>query len=121
MADALKVEPSSRFKLTRNGVQLYSQHFAPQAATYTEHTADRVILATNMTQMQELDMGGVATGEYLLLETSQAIKVALNSTNANAKVQVGASFMISGGSFTHVYVQNENTTYTATVQAVVVD
>jgi len=74
-----------------------------------------------MTVMQEIDLGGVATGEYLLLETSQTIKVALNSTNVNAKVPVGKSFMVSGGSFTHLYVQNENTTYTAIVQHVTTD
>ncbi len=66
-------------------------------------------------------MGGVATGEFVLVESDQTIKVALNTTNTNAKISMGKSFMVSGGSFTHLYVQNENTTYTATVQAVVVD
>lgn len=121
MADSLKVEPSSRFRLTRNGVQLLSQHFAPAAATFTEYTADRLVLATNMTGLAAIDMGGVTTGEYVLLETDQSIKVAMNSTNANAKITVGKSLMVSGGAVTSLYVQNENTTYTANVQVVVVD
>jgi hypothetical protein len=74
-----------------------------------------------MTVMQELDMGGISTGENVLLETDQPILVALNSTNANAKVTVGGAFMVSGGSFTHIYVQNESLTNVATVQAVVTD
>ncbi len=121
MADVTKVEPAARFKLTRNGVQLYSQHYAPAAAAFDEYTSDRLVLGTSMASMQEIDMGGVATGAYVLLETDQTIKVAFNTTAADAKIPVGESIMISGGSFTHLYVQNENTTFTATVQAVVVD
>lgn len=121
MADVLKIEPSARFKLTRNGVNLYSQHYAPAAATYTESTADRLILATNMTVMQELNMNGVSTAEYVLVETDNTVKVAFNTTNANAQVTVGKSYMITGANITHVYFLNESTTNTATVNVVVTD
>jgi hypothetical protein len=74
-----------------------------------------------MTVMEELDLGGIATGENFLLETDQPILVALNTTNVNAKITVGGALMMSGGSFTHLYVQNESATNVATVQVVVTD
>jgi hypothetical protein len=71
--------------------------------------------------MEALDLGGISSGENLLLETDQPIKVALNSTSTDAKIEVGGSLMVSGGSFTSVYLQNESTDETATVQVVVTD
>ena len=74
-----------------------------------------------MTTMQAVNLGGVSTGEYVLVETDNPIKVAVNSTNTNAKIAVSGAFMVSGGSVTGLWLQNESTTNTATVQAVVVD
>ena len=119
MADITKVEPSARIKLTRNGVGLYSQHYAPASQSYDEHSADRVILATNMTVVEEYNMGGVATAEFMLLETSQAIKVGIE--NQTVLVDVSKAMMLSGASFSHIYLQNVNTTNTAAVQIVCVD
>jgi hypothetical protein len=119
MADVLKVEPSARFKLTRNGINLYSQHFAPASQAYTEHTSDRLILATNMAAVQELDLGGVTTGEFLLVETDNSVKIGVD--NQTVLTTVNKAFMLSGASFTHIYLQNVSTTNTATIQAVVAD
>lgn len=119
MADITKVEPSARIKLTRNGVTLYSQHYAPASQTYGEHVADRLILATNMTVVEEYSLGGVGTAEFLLLETSQEISVGVD--NQTVLVDVAKALMLSGASFTHLYLQNTNTTNTATVQIVVSD
>lgn len=119
MADITKVEPSARIKLTRNGVNLYTQHYAPASQTYTEHAADRLVLATNMTVVEEYVMGGVALAEFLLLETSQAIKVGVE--NQTVLVDVSKAVMLTGASFSHIYLQNTNTTNTAVVHIVVSD
>ena len=74
-----------------------------------------------MTVMQQLDLGGVATAEYVLVETDLAIKVAMNSTAAAAQIPVSKSLMVSGAAVTSLYFLNENTTYTANVQVVAVD
>lgn len=121
MADTLKIEPSSRVKLTKNGVRLYEQHYAPASATYTEHTADRLVLATNMTAMQALNLGGVATAEYVMIETDNTIKVAFNGTATARQVTVGKQLMVSGASITSIYMLNESTTNQATVEVVVTD
>jgi len=119
MADVLKVEPAARIKLTRNGVSLYAQHFAPASQAYTEYTSDRLILATNMAAVSELDMGGVTTGEFLLVETDNSVKIGID--NQTVLTTFNKSFMVSGSSFTHIYLQNVSTTNTAIIQAVVVD
>ena len=119
MADVLKVEPSARIKLTRNGVRLYEQHYAPTSQTYAEHTADRLILATNMTVVSEVNLGGVGTGEFLLVQTDQQIKIGVD--NQTTLWTFSGAVMLAGGAFTHVYLQNESTTNTATVQLIVSD
>lgn len=72
-----------------------------------------------MTAVQSLDLGGVSTGEFLLLETDNTIKVGID--NQTALLTVGKALMLSGSSFSNIYVQNESTSVEATVQAVVVD
>lgn len=119
MADVVKYEPSARMKITRNGVRLYEQYYNTLATTFSEYTSDRLVLATNMATMSQIDMGGVTTGTELLLVTDQPILVAVNSSSP--QWTVGKSVMLSGGSFTQLWVQNESTTNTATVQVVVVD
>jgi hypothetical protein len=121
MADVLKIEPSARFKLTRNGINLHTQHYAPSRADFTEATQDRLVLATNMTSMQTIDLGGVTTGEYMLLETDNPILVAVNGTATARKVTVGKAFMVSGSAITGLHVQNESTSVEATVNVVVTD
>lgn len=119
MADVVKYEPSARMRITRNGVRLYEQYYDTAASTFSEYTSDRLVLATNMATMSQIDMGGVTTGSELLLVTDQPILVAINSSAA--QWQVSKSVMLSGGSFTNIWVQNESTTNTAIVQLVVVD
>jgi len=72
-----------------------------------------------MTVVEEYVMGGVDTAEFLLIEVSQSIKVGVENTTV--LVDVGKALMLSGASFSHIYLQNTNTTNTAVVQIVVSD
>jgi hypothetical protein len=72
-----------------------------------------------MTVVEEYNMGGVGTAEFLLVETSQAIKVGVE--NQTVLVDVSKAIMLSGASFSHIYFQNTNTTNTAVVQVIVAD
>ena len=64
-------------------------------------------------------MGGIALAEFVLIETSQTVKVGIE--NQTVLIDVSKAMMLSGASFSHIYLQNENTTNTAIVQIVVVD
>ena len=119
MADVLKVEPTARIRLTKNGIRLYEQRYDPVAQAFTEYTADRLILATNMTAVSEVNLGGVATGEFLLVQTDQQIKLGVD--NQTTLWTFSGAAMLAGSSFTHVYLKNESTTNTATVEIIVVD
>lgn len=124
MADVLRVGELVRLKLTRNGVTLYDQAYSPVEETYTQHSSDRVVLATNMASPQAVDMGGIGpaatqvAGQHLMIETDRAIKVGVNSQTFLVPVNK-ALFAIS--SFTTLYFQNESTTNTATVEYAVTD
>lgn len=119
MADVLRVKPLARMKLKKNGTTVYDQAYVPTEEAYTEHTGDRVVLSTNQTVMQEVNLGGVSTGDKLLLITNKTINVALNSTAV--PWSVGNCLLVDGGSFTHLYVQNESATVEATVEFIVTD
>jgi hypothetical protein len=72
-----------------------------------------------MTVVTEYNMGGIDTAEFLLIEASQTIKVGVE--NQTVLIDVSKAMMLCGASFSHLYLQNENTTNTAVVQIVVVD
>ena len=118
MADVLKVEGSARVRLSKNGVKIYDQLHAPNAEAYTEHTADRIVLATNMAASSALNMGGVATGQWMLLETDNTVLVSLSGTTTQWTVSKALFYV---GSFTSLYLQNESTTNQATVTVLITD
>lgn len=118
MADVLRVKPLARLRLTRDGGTLYDQIYSPTERAYVEHSSDRFVLAAN-TSVQQVNLGGVATGDALLLITDKTINVGIDSqTNM---WQVGKALMLDGGSFTALYVQNQSTTVEATVDVIVTD
>lgn len=72
-----------------------------------------------MTVVQEINLGGIDTGEKLLLVTDKEIQVGVDSQTA--LWTVGKSIMLDGGSFTHLYVQNTSTQVEATIEYVATD
>lgn len=69
--------------------------------------------------MQQVNLGGVTTGDTLLITTSKPINVGVNSqTNLWS---VGKSLMLDGGSITSLYIQNQSTLVEATVDVIVTD
>jgi hypothetical protein len=120
LADVTKAELSARLKLTRNGLTLYDQRFYSGSEDFDESTHQRVVLATNMATSQEIDMTNITTGTKLMLQTTRAIKVAVDAVGAQWDVAANGAVLLTG-SFTHVYVKNESTTNTATIEAVVTD
>lgn len=104
--------------MLRNGVTVYDQAYTPVEEPYSEHTGDRVVLATNMASPQQVNLGGVSAAEHLILITDRVIKVGVNSqTNL---WPVSKALMVVGA-FSSLYFQNESTTNTATVEYMVTD
>jgi hypothetical protein len=123
MADVLKVQAKARFKLTRNNAILYDQDFLSSEIAYAESAGARIVLATNIA-FQQFDMEGVATGEFLMIESDRPILVALGTTALYWPIgsgTKGGALMLSGSSFTNIYVKNESVTNLATVQIAVTD
>jgi len=119
MADSMKVKETYRMRLTRNGVTLYNQEYStPTDETYSEHAADRVVLATNMVSPQQASLGGITTGQHLAIKTDRAIKVGVSSQTNLLDVERA---LVIVGSFTSLWFQNESTTNTATVEFVATD
>lgn len=120
MADALSRTMRARVKLIRDGAVNHDQVFYQDDETYTESTHQRIVLATNMSAPQEIDLSGVASAGSLFLSTDRDILATLNTTTATWPVGENGALMLVG-SFTHLYVQNESTTNLATIDIVVTD
>jgi len=72
-----------------------------------------------MTAVESLNLGGVDTGEFVMVETDQEIQVGVNSqTNL---ISVGRVMLLGGSSVTGLYFQNLSTTTQAVVQVTVTD
>jgi len=97
---------------------MYDQEFAPNALTYSEHATDRLVLATN-SGWQQVNLGGVTTGEHMTLKTDRAILVAINATTTY--VPVSKFMQLVTDSLTALYLKNESTTNTATIEVAVTD
>ena len=120
MADVLKRTVRAFVQLEQNELTMYGQEYLDSDRTFTESVHQRAVLLTNMTSFSEFDITNVDTPALLFLENDRAVTIALNTT-ANAVTLADAGFIMMYGTFTGVYVKNENTTYTATVELVVTD
>jgi len=120
MADVLKRTLRANVLTLRNELTHYNQEFYDADQTFTESSHQRVVLSTNMASPQEFDLGGVSTGAVMMLKTDRTVDVSLNTT-ANMLTLAQNGMMMVVGEFTHVYVQNNSTTYQATVELVVTD
>lgn len=124
MADVLRRSIHAQVHLTNNGETVYKQDFYDEDQTYTESTGQRLVIGTN-TAVQEIDLSGVGdalgdntVGAVLFIESSREINVAVNS---NAALWPLDGALLLTADITHLYVQNTNTTHTATVEIVVTD
>jgi len=116
MADITRVTTFARIKLIHDGRDFHDHEFRESDIDYTIHSADRVVLAADMASPQEVNLGdiGAATpGTHLMLKTDREIKVALDDITALWTV---SGVLLFVGSFSHLYVQNENLTTEAVVE-----
>ena len=122
MAKVTTVEVAARLTLFEDQKKVYQQTFSMNATTYTEHAADRLVLATN-SGWQEISMGGVTTGVHLIAKSDKPILVSLNTTtrewNLGKGTKGGVVAMV--GEFTHIYVKNESLTNPAVINSAIAD
>jgi len=124
MADDLKFTARVRVWLEKNESTIVNQEYLTEDQTFTELTNQRVVIAvtssTTAGLVQEIDLGGVDTGYGLFVECDRSIFVGVDdSTNLISIGDNGSMFLT--GSFTHVYVRNDSTTYQATATVLVFD
>ncbi len=120
MADVYKRTVRARVYITKNEIVRYDQEYLTSDTTITESVHQRAVLATNMATKAELDMTNLVTAAVVMLETDRPVTICLNTTSNSFTLDTGGMFMIVG-SVTHVYVQNNSTTYTATVEFLATD
>jgi hypothetical protein len=122
MAKVTTVELAARLKLFEDKTTIYNQPFSMNAVTYTEHSADRLILATS-SGWQAINRGGVTPGAYLEVKSNRPIMVSLDTTDRPWNLGRGTKggVIALSGSFTHINVKNVSVTNQATVSAVIAD
>lgn len=116
MADTLRVQPFAKVALTRNGVTLAQQIYEPEDESFTEHSADRLVLDTNMATAQGYDLTYIGTSQHLFMVSSKTVSVGLDNQTTLWDVE----YLALKGSFTTLYLQNTSSTET-TVELIVVD
>lgn len=105
--------------LTRNEQPMYSQDYFDDDREIDAHTHQRIVLGTSSGQLQ-FDLTSVGTGAALMLTTDRDIVIAVD-VDTNTMTLNGPGMIILTGSFTHVYVENNSTTYQAEVEFVATD
>jgi len=120
VADVYKRTVRARVWITKNEIPRYDQEYLTSDTTMTESVHQRAVLATNMSTPDELDMTNLVTASVVMLETDRPITVFLNTT-ANSFTLATNGMVMLVGSVTHVYVQNNSTPYTATVEFLATD
>ncbi len=116
MANIKDLKANARIELKKNNVVLHEQDFDPASVTFAEFSGDIVILATNMVAATSHNLGGVATGKFLIMESTTPIFVGFDTT---AKVFGPLKFLLTECTFSTVFLQNQNTTDTADVTILV--
>ena len=122
MAKVTTVELAARLVLFEDQTKIYNQPFSMNAATYTEHSVDRLVLATN-SGWQEVNLGGVDTGVFLQARVSRPVLMSLDATTNPWNIGKGTlgGVIALAGEFTHVYFNNARLTNTAIVNIAVAD
>lgn len=121
MSDILKTSTFARLKLVRNGSDFLDHVFRETDVDYTLQSSDRVVLAAAMGSPSEVNLGSLGAGTpatHLSLVTDREIKVALDDIAKLWTVGSGSNggVLMVIGSFSHLYVQNEDTSVEAIME-----
>lgn len=119
MADDLRRTVRAQVELTRNDGAMYVQEYNKADLTFDAHTHQRIVLATSSGQ-QQFDLTSITTGTVMMLTTDRQITVAIDTAANTITISDNGMFMFTG-SFTAVYVENNSTTYTASLEFVATD
>ena len=124
MSDVLRRKILANVHLTQNELTMTREHHFREEVDFTESMHMRVTLATNMSSPQEIDLTGgdsvTFAGSCLMVETDRTVDVGVDTSSNLINVGNAGVFLLTG-SFSHVYVQNNSTTYVANIEVVATD
>lgn len=105
-----------RMSTKKNREQRHYVRSDREKVRWREFSTKTINLATNTTQ--QVIMGGIQTGDVLMLESDIDIQASVGATNQFVPVKV---MVLSGGTFTELWIKNTSTTAEANVWIGVVD
>lgn len=86
---------------------------------WSEFTSKRLVLTTNTTE--ELNLGGIGRGEYLVLDSTSAVDVSVVRGGTQRYWTNVKTLVIARGDFERVHIRNTSLTVSATILVGVVD
>jgi uncharacterized repeat protein (TIGR01451 family) len=111
--DDVKLDLNTRFSTIKNrDTKLYQRHDY-EGQYFREFSGRRLILATNTTM--QLNLGGIQTGEFFMLNATTAIDVSVVKEDTQRYWPSVKTLIVGGGDFEQVYLKNTSTTLTSTV------
>ena len=120
MTDILKVNSFARLEVDEDGVQVLEQVYKPSEDDYTLHASERVVLATNMGSPSQIDLGDLGAtnnGVRFFLKTHREIKVGVTATD----LWTVTDMVMFVGTYTAIWVQNEDLSAEATIRYLATD
>ena len=120
MADVVERTVRTSVVLKKNERVVGDHDYYKPDVTFTEHTSQRLVLSTNMATASQIDLSGVETGAVFAFRTDRTVKLGIDQDTNMLQISDNG-MMVMVGSFTHVYVQNESTTYQATIEVLACD
>lgn len=115
-ATDLKMDLNMRLNTRKNRLQRHYLRADREGSRWREFSTRFLNLATNTTM--QVIMGGIETGDVLMIDATTDIQVSIDATNEFIPAKV---LVLSGGSFGQLWLRNTSTTNAATVLIGVVD
>jgi hypothetical protein len=115
----LRLEVLVRLDMIHKRVREVSVRDDFEDAVWSEFTSKRLVIATNTTE--QINLGGVARGEYLMIDATTAVDVSAVRGGTPLYWSGIKSLIVGRGDFEQVHIRNTSTTLTSTILIGVVD
>jgi uncharacterized repeat protein (TIGR01451 family) len=115
----LRLEVLVKLEMIHKRVREASVRDDFEDAVWSEFTSKRLVIATNTTE--QINLGGVARGEYLMINATTAVDVSAVRGGTPLYWSGIKSLIVGRGDFEKVHIRNTSTTLTSTILIGVVD
>ena len=113
IAPVLRLEMGAKLEMIQSREREVYERDDFENKLWSEFTSKRLVLAKNTTI--ELNLGGIARGEYLLLDATTAVDVSASSGDVQQYWSGITALAIGRGNFERIHLRNTSLTLSSTI------